>query len=132
MVDTAVGGVTYTSYPLKEGGSAIRIHANQGIAKGVVEGTSAADLYVVERTPPHALISITPGQLQRNHIQRSQNNLLLSLQELEKLASTSLLIEKHLGGPQDIEWAFDYQGNLKILQSRPFRDHQPAYTPTLL
>jgi pyruvate,water dikinase len=28
-------------------------------------------------------------------------------------------IEKHYGRPQDIEWAFDRNGQLQILQSRP-------------
>jgi rifampicin phosphotransferase len=41
-------------------------------------------------------------------------------------------IERHFGAPQDIEWAFDAQGELFVLQSRPvtgLRKQEPQ-TPT--
>lgn len=43
---------------------------------------------------------------------------------LKELARQSLLIERHFGSPQDIEWAIDGDGNIFILQSRPI--HVPS------
>ena len=39
--------------------------------------------------------------------------------QIKKLAETALQLEHHFGQPQDIEWSFDHQGQLYILQSRP-------------
>ncbi len=39
-------------------------------------------------------------------------------------------IEKHFGSPQDIEWAFDHNGDLFVLQSRPVTGlAKPEATP---
>ncbi len=43
----------------------------------------------------------------------------LTCSQIRKLAETALQLENHFGQPQDIEWSFDHQGNLYILQSRP-------------
>jgi pyruvate, water dikinase len=39
--------------------------------------------------------------------------------QLQRLREVGRRIEKHYGRPQDIEWAFDQGGQLRILQSRP-------------
>jgi pyruvate,water dikinase len=43
----------------------------------------------------------------------------LSDDELQRLREMGRRIERHYGRAQDIEWAFDKQGQLQILQSRP-------------
>jgi Pyruvate phosphate dikinase, AMP/ATP-binding domain len=43
----------------------------------------------------------------------------LSAEELQELRRTGRRIERSLGGPQDLEWAFDRQGKLWLLQARP-------------
>ena len=59
----------------------------------------------------------------------------ISDDQLRELASVARRIEKHYGIPQDIEWAFDQEGNLLLLQSRPetvwaIRDKEPVAKPT--
>ena len=48
---------------------------------------------------------------------------------MRKLTETALLLEEHFGEPQDIEWSFDHQGLLHILQSRPLAGSHPAEEP---
>jgi pyruvate,water dikinase len=43
----------------------------------------------------------------------------VSDEELQQLREMARRIERHYGSAQDIEWAFDQQGTLRILQSRP-------------
>ena len=43
----------------------------------------------------------------------------LSDEELQALRDVGRKIERHYGRAQDIEWAFDKQGRLLLLQSRP-------------
>ena len=44
---------------------------------------------------------------------------MLSDEEVVALASSAGAIEEHYGSPQDTEWAFDPDGGLWMLQSRP-------------
>jgi pyruvate,water dikinase len=43
----------------------------------------------------------------------------LSDAQLQQLREVARRIERHYGRPQDIEWAIDSAGALRILQSRP-------------
>jgi len=43
----------------------------------------------------------------------------LTDQDIQRLREFARRIERHYGRPQDIEWALDQQGELRILQSRP-------------
>jgi pyruvate, water dikinase len=43
------------------------------------------------------------------------------------LADIAIRLEEHFGGPQDIEWAIDTQGDIYIVQSRPLRISAPAF-----
>ena len=43
----------------------------------------------------------------------------LSDEEVAQLAELGRRIEEHYGSPQDTEWAFDSEGRVCMLQSRP-------------
>jgi len=43
----------------------------------------------------------------------------LSDEEVLRVAELGLAIEREYGAPQDIEWAFDPDGNIWMLQCRP-------------
>ena len=49
MVDALVSGVVYSIDPGQEDNGLLRINATAGIAKGVVDGSQAADLFLISR-----------------------------------------------------------------------------------
>ena len=52
MVDALVSGVVYSRDPGEEESEVMRINATAGIARGVVDGTTVTDLYLVSREQP--------------------------------------------------------------------------------
>jgi pyruvate,water dikinase len=119
MVDALVSGVTYSKDPGEEESEVIRINALSGIAKGVVDGTRATDLFLVSREKPHAVVYSEMRQGRGNPADQHAAASSLTYGQIRKLAEAALLLESHFGTPQDIEWSFDHQGKLYILQSRP-------------
>lgn len=106
------------------------------LAAGVLFTRTAEGTILVEHTPGlgDALVAgaIDPGRflLQRsgNGFQalsagersvKSVENLLYSRARLAELARIAAMLEKGLGGAQDVEWAIDHAGLLHIVQSRP-------------
>lgn len=110
MVDALVSGVIYSRDPGEEESDVLRINATSGIARGVVDGTTVTDLYLVGRAKPFAVVYSE---------MRQERDSGLTYSQIKKLAETAMQLENHLGQPQDIEWSYDHQGNLYILQSRP-------------
>ena len=119
MVDALVSGVMYSEDPGEEESGVIRINATSGIAKGVVDGTTVTDLYLVSRDKPFPVLH---REIRQKH-ERDGGVLpvggSLSDSRIRQLAATALQLEKHFGHAQDIEWSFDRHGTLYILQSRP-------------
>ena len=122
MVDSAIGGVSYSSYPWKEGRKTVRINAAGGIAKGVVDGTAASDLFLVDRETPHSVLHSELRQAQHKLADKDTDRSILTPIQIEELTKTALLLEEYFGQPQDIEWAYDQHGKLFTLQSRPIRE----------
>lgn len=120
MVDALVSGVIYSKDPDEEESDVVRINATSGIAKGVVDGTTVTDLYLVSREKPHPVVysEIRQSREKQSGVQSSTVSS-LTYGQIKKLAETALLLENHFDKPQDIEWSFDHQGTLYILQSRP-------------
>ncbi len=114
MVDALVSGVTYSRDPGEKESQVLRINAISGIAKGVVDGTTTTDLFLVSRDKPHAVVY---SEMRQGSDRTPASS--LTYGQIRKLAETALLLENHFGQPQDIEWSFDQQGVLYILQSRP-------------
>lgn len=119
MVDALVSGVTYSRDPGPEDNGLLRINATAGIARGVVDGSQAADLYLVGRDKPYPVVYSEIRQGAVNQATGKPTGPSLTYNQLRKIAETALLLEEHFGEPQDIEWSFDHQGVLYILQSRP-------------
>jgi pyruvate,water dikinase len=110
MVDALVSGVIYSRDPGEEENDVLRINVTAGIARGVVDGTTVTDLYLVSRAKPFAVVFSEMRQSRDSGLTYSQ---------IKKLAETAMLLENHFCQPQDIEWSYDHQGELYILQSRP-------------
>jgi len=101
MVEPAAGGVAFTANPITGTRTEIVIDAVAGLGRNVADGSVAADHYVVSDGQP-----MTAGGS-------------LSAEQLEELRRTGRRVERSLGRPQDLEWAFDRNGKLWLLQARP-------------
>ncbi|MDJ0763849.1 MAG: PEP/pyruvate-binding domain-containing protein [Myxococcota bacterium] len=112
MIDASFGGVVYTASPLDSANDAVFIYAVAGLPQQVVDGSAAADAFIVSKTEPSA-VSIKPGD--------APNGSKPSQEALRLLADQAGSIESHFGGPQDIEWVIDRDNALIMLQSRPLR-----------
>ncbi len=119
MVDALVSGVIYSRDPGEEDSEVLRINATSGIARGVVDGTTVTDLYLVGRDKPFPVVYKEMRQGRDGGKEHSAGVTSLTYNQVRKLAETALQLESHFGQPQDIEWSFDHQGTLYILQSRP-------------
>ncbi len=133
MIDAVVSGVTYSKDPSEDDSETIRINAVSGLATCVVNGSCPTDLYLISRARPHTLVYSEIRQVGTISSTRDQaGQATLTYSQLKKLAEAALTLEEHFGAPQDIEWSFDHQGRLFILQSRsiPFH-HQEIIEPAI-
>ncbi|HYA42314.1 MAG TPA: PEP/pyruvate-binding domain-containing protein [Syntrophobacteraceae bacterium] len=140
MVEAEVSGAMYTYAPLPLEQEAMVISAAWGLGPAVVEGLAESDTFVLDRLPPHRLLSEELGRKASKMVmepdggtawdevpQRLRDEPCLSSEYIQRLAQAAIMIERYYRRPQDVEWAFDSKGNLYILQSRPLnvRPNQP-------
>ncbi|MCU0303101.1 MAG: PEP-utilizing enzyme [Thermoanaerobaculales bacterium] len=138
MVDAAVGGVAYTIDPQDESDRRVRVSAAVGLPKTVVDGRFDTDLYLVERRPLSVVerriadqgtaFVLRPGEgVDRRALTPEQaRRPALTDDQTIAVARTALELEAHFGGPQDVEWAIDHEGELVVLQCRPLRTARVA------
>ncbi|WP_395103581.1 PEP/pyruvate-binding domain-containing protein [Actinomadura sp. SCN-SB] len=107
MVDAEVAGVLFTANPLTGSRAEFVIDAAPGPGTAVVDGTKAADHYVLDGTEPERHGCLTPARL-------------------TELREVGERLGHRLGAPQDVEWAYDRDGTLWLLQSRPITTLFPA------
>jgi pyruvate,water dikinase len=130
MVDAAVSGVMFTCNPVSGDRSTIAINASWGLGLAVVGGEVTPDDYLVSKVTGEIIretisdkdMEYVPGDDGPKHVQvddQRRNEPCLHDGEIVRLIDVAKRIEKHFGTPQDIEWAFDRQGELFVLQSRP-------------
>ncbi|RAS67335.1 pyruvate,water dikinase [Lentzea atacamensis] len=103
MVDPVVAGVTFTANPITGCRTETVIDAAPGLGTAVVDGSVVPDHYVLSHNAP-----ATPNP-----------DGCLDGAQLEQLREAGRRLQRHFGVPQDIEWAFDGEGRLWLLQSRP-------------
>jgi pyruvate,water dikinase len=134
LVRARASGVLFTRRPDDPKAPALLISAVRGLGTEVSAGIASADAFVLSRgSPPRILerrIACKParlvgaegGGLARVPVE-AEEQLLASLTDAEalRLAETALGIERYFGGPQDIEWTIDADGEIFILQARPLR-----------
>jgi phosphohistidine swiveling domain-containing protein len=112
MIEPAVAGVTFTANPITGTRTEMVVEAVAGLGTSVVDGTIAADHYVITNdVVPHGAGGC------------------LNAQQLELLRAVGRRIERNLDGPQDLEWAIDNAGTLWLLQARPVTTLFPVPTP---
>ncbi|MFL1446590.1 PEP/pyruvate-binding domain-containing protein, partial [Nocardiopsis protaetiae] len=111
MVDAEVAGVLFTANPLTGTRGQSVVDAAPGPGTAVVDGTTTADHYVLDDTPPTGHGCLTPARL-------------------AELRETGERLRDALGAEQDIEWAYDRDGTLWLLQARPITTLFPLPAPS--
>ena len=132
MVDAAISGVMFTCNPVSGDPSMVAINASWGLGLAVVGG---------EVTPDDLLVSKVTREVVREQIQAKEVEYVpdaggrgavrvavpaerrdarcLDGESVARLVDVARQVEGYFGCHQDIEWAFDRQGTLAIVQSRP-------------
>ncbi|MFF9017032.1 PEP/pyruvate-binding domain-containing protein [Streptomyces sp. NPDC014870] len=111
MVDADVAGVLFTADPLTGSRSASVVDAAPGLGTAVVDGTASADHYVLDGTRDEERGCLTPARR-------------------KELRAAGERIRDQLGTEQDIEWAYDRDGTLWLLQARPITTLFPVPPPS--
>lgn len=134
MIHPTAAGVLYTRNPLDVRDDSIWINSVWGLAKAVVDGTVAPDLFVVSRKPVLRLVRHEVATKEyklvcdpEEGVQRvetsEQERRSPSLTEDQALALAEIgsKLEDYYGSPQDIEWAIRADGSIMVLQCRPLQ-----------
>lgn len=131
MVDSQRAGVAFTANPINQDRNQMVIEGAFGLGETVVSGSVTPDTYMVQKEPLKILQTHVGHQkfaLYQNreggdkHVDFNEDEgsrRKLTDEEVLEIARTIIKIEEHYGKPQDIEWAYDEHGKLRILQSRP-------------
>ena len=131
MVNAEKAGVMFTRSPLTGDRSVVTIEGAWGLGSAVVSGEVTPDRFVIGKITGE----ISVREISDKHVQHlpapgggvgeaeTPEELrrvpCLSDAEITRLRDIARKVERHYGRPQDIEWAIDYAGEIRLLQSRP-------------
>ena len=131
QIQSTRAGVMFTIDPSTGENGHIVIEGAFGLGESVVSGSVSPDRYIVDKEGPSilrrevrekelAVESRDGGGTEVRELQGDERRRpVLDDGEVAALAQLALRIEEHYGTPQDTEWAFDPDGALWMLQSRP-------------
>jgi len=131
MLDAATAGVLYTVDPSAPDSGVLKINGVWGLGEHLVGGEASPDAFYVDKTTlavtaeqiarkPERLVNRAEGGIGLAPVpEAEQTQPCLNRDQVLALARHGLALERHFGGPQDVEWAVDQEGRLFILQSRP-------------
>jgi pyruvate, water dikinase len=133
MVDSQISGVLHTYAP-HVGDGAMLANAMWGLCSPVVQGNHKTDTIILDRTPPYTQRSFTVAAKPQRFVltpgggvawedtpEELHNAPCLTSEQLQNLSQTAMSIERYYKRPQEIEWTYDTEGQLLILQARPLR-----------
>jgi pyruvate,water dikinase len=125
-------GVLYSVDPSGSNLDSITIAATFGFGIAVVGGTVNADSYHVSRLDAAQVLDSRIGNKKTQFVPgesrgiesapvtaRLQQTACLTPEQVTELARRALLLERYFKRPVDVEWCFDGDGKLYILQCRP-------------
>jgi pyruvate,water dikinase len=136
-------GVMFTVNPATGERGELVIEGSFGLGEAVVSGSVSPDRYVVEKATlairrrevhhKDLIIEYAPdgGTAQRTLSEEEALRPVLADGEVRAVAELGRRIEEHYGSPQDTEWAFDPEGTLWMLQSRPITTLHDASEDTV-
>jgi rifampicin phosphotransferase len=130
MVDTEVAGVLFTADPVTGRRHRAVIDASPGLGEAVVSGAVNPDRFVVDVDTGEILErrlgdkrvevrAVAGGGTTQVTGSSAPDSASLGDASLRALAALGVRVERHYGAPQDIEWAVDQGGEVRVLQVRP-------------
>jgi pyruvate, water dikinase len=132
MVAARAAGVMFTLDPVTGDRSKIVIEGCWGLGEGVVSGDVTPDRHRVDKVTLELLGSEIADKAQEHRFDPASGTVVLADVEEERRAASCLgedeigrlaelakHIERHRRAPQDIEWAVDQGGAVRVLQVRP-------------
>ncbi len=134
MVESAASGVSFTRDP-ESGAEECVISAGYGLGEGVVGNIVETDSYRISRdlkelskevsAKERRIVSGKRGGTLIEDVPADMRSLqVLTDEQIRDLGVACVKVEESFGLPQDIEWAFDGEGRLYILQARPIVFHK--------
>jgi len=134
MVPARASGVIYSLDPTAPERNTLVVSAARGLGKLVVEGGASVDRVEMSRDPAYHVVARRVAHKERMFVAVSGGGAVaepvpdaerdapaVSDEELNELAGSARRIEQYMKAAQDIEWAFDHEGRLFVLQARPLR-----------
>jgi pyruvate, water dikinase len=137
QIPSTRAGVMFTIDPATGDRNHLVIEGSFGLGESVVSGQVSPDRYVVEKASMVTLVrSVRPKELtievgagggttKRELTPEESRRAVLDDEEVLRLAKFGVAIEREYGSPQDTEWAFDPEGRIWMLQSRPITTLTP-------
>ncbi len=140
MIDATRSGVMFTCNPGTGNVHQVVVSSLYGVGEGLVSVGLEADTYTVEKDSlefdreivekrERMVLSAEKGNLCREELPsdlRSKSS--LEDDEVRQLARAAICVEEYFGRPQDLEFCFDLDRRLLLLQSRPVTN-QEEYGP---
>ena len=131
MIDARRSGVAFTCDPATGSVDHVVVSSLFGVGEGLVSAGLEADTYTVEKETleitsqivdkrARLVRNVDQGGLIREELPfdlRRQGS--LRSEEVRDVARAAIRVEQHFGRPQDLEFCFDQQDRLLLLQSRP-------------
>lgn len=129
MIDAEASGVA-CSMELSSNYPGIEICANYGIGESVVSGEASVDKWLVHSTENYIIKTVLGHKLHHSALgvdgivyQKTKDSLqslpCLQFDQVLQVAEQVKTIRSHYNGAIDVEFAFDQDRTLKILQARP-------------
>ena len=133
MVNARTAGIIFTADPNTGDPSRMILEANWGLGESVVGGEAMPDVYVlnkesleiVEKKLGKKSRYVTckeSGVAEEDCPADLSSAFCLSDEEVKEVGKLGILLEKHFGVPQDVEWAIDgdleFPRNIILLQTR--------------
>jgi pyruvate,water dikinase len=133
MVNAKAAGVLFTADPNTGDTSKLIIEANWGLGESVVGGEVMPDNYILDKESLEVIDKTLGKKSKYVTFQQvgvaeddtpfeKMKTFCLSDDELSEIGKLGIILEKHFGVPQDVEWAIDqdfaFPQNIIILQTR--------------
>ncbi|WP_280217155.1 phosphoenolpyruvate synthase [Nocardia neocaledoniensis] len=140
MIDARSAGVAFTADPATRRRDRVVVEAARGLGEVVVSGAVEPDTYLLDATGPsllhtrigqqsYAIVSGPHGDRRIELDATDATSPVLTDEQARAVARLALSVQAHHDGiPQDVEWAFDGEGELWIVQARPITT--PTESPT--
>jgi pyruvate,water dikinase len=134
MIPARASGVLYTRNPVNPVDNRVLINAVWGLGPYAVDGIVPPDSYFLSKDEPPMLLKSRIQEKAARLVSRPDGYVVeeavaedlrlrpcLSEAQAKTLAVAGLMLERHYGVPQDVEWALDEGERFIILQTRPLR-----------